>query len=87
VGPVIARWPDPIAPFASEVSMTKKLADFKIPTVRRAIRIAHAQGLVIDSYDIKADGSIHIELRNYEVTPDGTVSASTRRRRDEAPIQ
>jgi hypothetical protein len=40
----------------------KKLADFKVPTVRRAIRIAHAQGLVVDSYDIKSDGSIHVQL-------------------------
>jgi hypothetical protein len=53
--------------------MTKKLADFKVPTVRRAIRIAHAQGLVVDSYDIKSDGTIHIELRDYEIARDGTV--------------
>jgi hypothetical protein len=36
-------------------------------------RIAHAQGLVVDSFDVRADGSIHIELRDYEVARDGTV--------------
>jgi len=51
----------------------KKLADFKVPTVRRAIRIAHAQGLVVDSYDIKSDGSIHVQLAHYELTPGGEV--------------
>jgi len=53
--------------------MTKELADFKVPTVRRAIRVAHAQGLVVDSYDIRPDGTIHVQLRDYEVTPDGSV--------------
>jgi hypothetical protein len=28
---------------------------------------------VVDSYDIKADGTIHVQLRDYEVTPEGTI--------------
>ena len=53
--------------------MTKRIADFKVPAVKRAIRVAHSQQLAVDSFDIRADGSIHIELRDYEVTPDGTI--------------
>ena len=53
--------------------MTKPIADFKVPAVKRAIRVAHAQGLAVQSYDIKRDGSIHIELRDYQVASDGTV--------------
>jgi hypothetical protein len=53
--------------------MTKKLADFRVPTVKRAIRIAHAQGLAVDSYDIRPGGTIHVQLRDYEVARDGTV--------------
>ena len=53
--------------------MTKPIADFKVPAVKRAIKVAHSQQLVVDSFDIRADGSIHIELRDYEVAPDGTI--------------
>jgi hypothetical protein len=71
VGLVIARWPGLIA--FSEVVMTKKISDFKVPAVKRAIKVAHSQQLVVDSFDIRADGTIHIEIRDYEVTPDGAV--------------
>jgi len=53
--------------------MTKKLADFKVPTVKRAIRLAHAEQLVVEAVDIKADGTVHLEFRDYEITPGGTV--------------
>ena len=53
--------------------MTKKITDFKIPAVKRAIRVAHSPQLVVDSYDIRPDGTIHVQLRDYEVTPDGTI--------------
>ena len=55
--------------------MTKPIADFKVPAVKRAIRVAHSQQLVVDSYDIRPDGTIHIELRDYQVASDGTVRA------------
>ena len=55
--------------------MTKPIADYKVPTVRRAIRLAHAEQLVVDSFDIRADGSVHLEFRNYELGPDGSVRA------------
>jgi hypothetical protein len=55
------------------MSMTKRLADFKVPAVNRAIRAAHSQQLVVDSYDIRPDGTIHVQLRDYEITPSGTV--------------
>jgi hypothetical protein len=61
-----------MATITAEVSM-KRTADFKIPVVKRAIRVAHSQGLIVDSYDIRADGTIHIELRDYQVAPDGTI--------------
>jgi hypothetical protein len=54
-------------------AMTRPITDFKVTTVKRALRTAHAQGLVINSYDIRSDGSIHIELCPYEVAKDGTV--------------
>jgi hypothetical protein len=44
-----------------------------VPAVKRAIRVAHSQQLVVDSYDIRPDGTIHIELRDYEVKADGTI--------------
>ena len=53
--------------------MTKRIADFKVPAVKRAIRVAHSQQLVVDSYDIRPDGTIHVQLRDYEVTPSGAV--------------
>jgi len=53
--------------------MTKKNLDFKVPAVKRAIRVAHSQQLVVDSYDIRPDGTIHVQLRDYQVTPTGTV--------------
>jgi len=53
--------------------MTKTIADFKVPAVKRAIRVAHSQQLVIDSYDIRPDGTIHVQLRDYEITSGGTV--------------
>jgi hypothetical protein len=53
--------------------MTKKVSDFKIPVVRRAIKVAHSQQLIVDSFDIRPDGSIHLEFRDYELAPDGTV--------------
>jgi hypothetical protein len=53
--------------------MLKKLADFKVPAVKRAIKVAHSQQLVVDSFDIRPDGSIHLEFRDYELAPDGTV--------------
>ena len=56
--------------------MTKPNTDFRVPTIRRAIRLAHAQGLAVQSYDIKRDGSVHIELRDYRVTPDGEIRAA-----------
>ena len=28
---------------------------------------------MVESYDIKSDGTIHIELRDYEIARDGTV--------------
>jgi hypothetical protein len=56
--------------------MTKPIADFKVPAVKRAIKVAHSQQLVVDSFDIRADGSIHVQLRDYEVTSDGAVRVS-----------
>jgi hypothetical protein len=56
--------------------MTKPVTGFKIPAVKRAIRIAHAQGLAVDSYDLLPDGTVHIQLRDYELTPTGTVRVS-----------
>jgi len=53
--------------------MTKKIADFKIPVVRRAIRLAHAEQLIVDCLDVKADGTVHLEFRDYELTSDGSV--------------
>ena len=64
------------------MSMTKKNLDFKVPAVKRAIRVAHSQQLVVDSYDIKPDGTIHVQLAHYEVTPGGGVRADTFSRRD-----
>jgi hypothetical protein len=55
--------------------MTKPIADFKVPTVRRAIRLAHAEQLVVGSVDIKADGTVHLEFRDYQLTPSGEVCA------------
>ena len=55
------------------MSMTKKNLNFKVPAVKRAIRVAHSQGLIVDSYDIRADGSIHVEVRPYELAADGTI--------------
>ena len=49
--------------------MTSKLADFKVPT----IRLAHAEQLTVDSFDLRPDGTIHIEFRDYQVAPDGTI--------------
>jgi hypothetical protein len=58
--------------------MTSKLADFKVPT----IRLAHAEQLVVDSFDIKADGTVHLEFRDYQLTPGGEVRADAFSRRD-----
>jgi hypothetical protein len=55
------------------MSMTKKNLDFKVPAVKRAIKVAHSQQLVVDSYDIRPDGTIHVQLRDYKVSPDGTI--------------
>jgi len=55
--------------------MTKPAVDFKIPVVRRAIKVAHSQGLAVQSYDILRDGTIHIQLKDYQVKPDGEVRA------------
>ena len=41
--------------------------------LQAAIRVAHSQGLIVDSYDIRADGSIHVEVRPYELAADGTI--------------
>jgi len=53
--------------------MTKPNADFRVPAIKRAIRVAHAQGLAVQSYDIMRDGSIRVQLAPYEVTSDGSV--------------
>jgi hypothetical protein len=55
--------------------MPKNALPFKVSTVKRALRTAHAQQLVVDSYDIKPDGTIHVQLAHYEVTPGGEVRA------------
>jgi hypothetical protein len=55
------------------MSTIKPNTDFKVPTVKRAIRVAHSQQLVVDSFDIRADGTIHVQLRDYEITPSGTI--------------
>jgi hypothetical protein len=47
--------------------MTKKNLDFKVPTLKRAIKAAHTQQLVVDSYDIRPDGTIHVHVRDYEI--------------------
>jgi hypothetical protein len=53
--------------------MTKPIADFKVPAVKRAIRVAHSQQLVVDSFDVRADGTIHLKFCPYELTPTGAV--------------
>jgi hypothetical protein len=47
--------------------MTKPVTNFRVPTIRRAIRLAHAEQLVVGSVDIKADGTVHLEFRPYEL--------------------
>jgi hypothetical protein len=56
--------------------MTKPIADFKVPTIRRAIRLAHAEQLVVGRVDIKADGTVHLEFRPYGLAPSGEVCAA-----------
>jgi hypothetical protein len=56
--------------------MTKPLvADFRVPTIRRAIRLAHAELLTVGSVDILPNGTLHIEFRPYEVTQAGEIRA------------
>jgi len=55
--------------------MTKPNTDFRVPTIRRAIRLAHAEQLAVDSFDIRPDGSIHVQIRNYEIAPGGEIRA------------
>jgi len=52
--------------------MTKKV-EFKVPSLKRAIKAAHKLGLEVSDYEIAPDGSIRVQLRDYEVTPDGTI--------------
>ncbi len=55
--------------------MTEPKIGFRVPAVRRAIRLAHAEQLVVGSVDIKTDGSVHLAFRPYEITPDGSIRA------------
>jgi hypothetical protein len=50
--------------------MTKPIADFKVPAVKRAIRVAHSQQLVVDSFDVRADGTIHLKFCPYGTDSD-----------------
>ena len=42
--------------------MTKPITDFRVPVVKRAIKVARSQQLAVDSFDVRPDGTIHIQV-------------------------
>jgi hypothetical protein len=50
------------------------VANWKKPDLRRAIQVAHSQGLVVTGYNINRDGSLSIHTRDCTVSQNGEVT-------------
>jgi hypothetical protein len=49
---------------------------FRVPDIKRAIKVAHDMGLTVTGYKIGADGSIHVQtLEQAESSADAALAA------------